>query len=375
MKGKLGLVCGSWPAIKCGIGDFSYRLAVELRRQGYPVVVITDRSASATDVPGVEVLPAISSWGCGNLPQLLEIIRQANVACINLQYPTQLYGRVSAIDLLPLMVRWRLRLPVVTTLHEYTSYHRMGRMRVQFLARASTATIIPDPANLNALATDVPGIRSKLHHVPLGPTIEPSLPAGYDRTTWRTTHGVAPRTLVLAYFGFISPGKGVETLLDAVEQLAEAHDVHLWILADRDPSNPLYAPYHALIAERIERVSRSRHITWTGYLGVGQLSSYLAAADLAVLPFADGVSWRRTTLLAALAHGLPVLSTGPRALAPGISVVHAGDAPALAAAIAQLNEHREALTALARDAAQTAASINWASIAGQTAAVLTGVCR
>jgi glycosyltransferase involved in cell wall biosynthesis len=50
----------------------------------------------------------------------------------------------------------------------------------------------------------------------------------------------------------------------------------------------------------------------TGTLLPDHLSSYLAACDLMVQPYPDGVSARRTTLIAALAHGRPVLTTsGP----------------------------------------------------------------
>jgi glycosyltransferase involved in cell wall biosynthesis len=38
-----------------------------------------------------------------------------------------------------------------------------------------------------------------------------------------------------------------------------------------------------------------------------ELSLHLLAGDVALLPFTDGVSTRRTAMMAALAHGLPVL--------------------------------------------------------------------
>lgn len=46
-----------------------------------------------------------------------------------------------------------------------------------------------------------------------------------------------------------------------------------------------------------------------GELGLAALSAHLAAGDLALQPYPDGVSARRTTALALLAHGRPVLST------------------------------------------------------------------
>jgi glycosyltransferase involved in cell wall biosynthesis len=49
-----------------------------------------------------------------------------------------------------------------------------------------------------------------------------------------------------------------------------------------------------------------------GRLEASDLARHLAAADLFVAPFVDGVSTRRTTLMAALQHGLPVVGTDGR---------------------------------------------------------------
>ncbi|HJU27591.1 MAG TPA: glycosyltransferase family 4 protein [Candidatus Binataceae bacterium] len=52
-----------------------------------------------------------------------------------------------------------------------------------------------------------------------------------------------------------------------------------------------------------------RRVAATGELTPRDLSCHLSACDLVVQPYPDGISGRRTTTMAALAHGLPVLST------------------------------------------------------------------
>jgi len=47
----------------------------------------------------------------------------------------------------------------------------------------------------------------------------------------------------------------------------------------------------------------------TGYLELEQLSSHLSACDLMIQPYPDGVTTRRGTIMAALAHGLPIVTT------------------------------------------------------------------
>src|SRR5207245_2001155 len=114
-------------------------------------------------------------------------------------------------------------------------------------------------------------------------------------------------------------------------------------------------------------------VTWTGFLPAADVSRYLMAADLAVLPFADGATLRRTSLLAALAHGLPILSTGDRPPTAGVRVVPIGDSHALAAEIDRLSRHPRQLADLAAEARQAAAAFAWPTIAVETARVLDSV--
>jgi glycosyltransferase involved in cell wall biosynthesis len=50
---------------------------------------------------------------------------------------------------------------------------------------------------------------------------------------------------------------------------------------------------------------------WTDFLPEADVSAALTGADMATLPYRDGVSLQRGTLMAALAHGLPIVTTRP----------------------------------------------------------------
>jgi glycosyltransferase involved in cell wall biosynthesis len=51
----------------------------------------------------------------------------------------------------------------------------------------------------------------------------------------------------------------------------------------------------------------------TGWLAPPDLSAHLLAGDVALLPYADGASGRRGSLLACAEHGLPIVTTEPAA--------------------------------------------------------------
>lgn len=79
-----------------------------------------------------------------------------------------------------------------------------------------------------------------------------------------------------------------------------------------------------------------------GELSAVSLSRHLQACDLLLQPYADGASSRRTTLMAALAHGVPVVTTLGRLSedfwrdSKAIAAVPAGDLPAAARAVHDL---------------------------------------
>jgi glycosyltransferase involved in cell wall biosynthesis len=80
-----------------------------------------------------------------------------------------------------------------------------------------------------------------------------------------------------------------------------------------------------------------------GWLTSDVLAEHLGAADLFLSPLADGASMRRTTIAAALQHGLPVVSTDGylsdrrlRAVDSGIEMVRVDDPSAFASAAASL---------------------------------------
>jgi glycosyltransferase involved in cell wall biosynthesis len=64
------------------------------------------------------------------------------------------------------------------------------------------------------------------------------------------------------------------------------------------------------------RPDSANHVRAAGDLTATQLSVHLAACDLMLQPYPDGISTRRTSAMAALAHGRPVVSTVGRLTEP-----------------------------------------------------------
>jgi len=103
------------------------------------------------------------------------------------------------------------------------------------------------------------------------------------------------------------------------------------------------------------------------------VSANLLAADVAVMPYRDGVSFRRTTLIAVLRHGLPVISTLPAVNLPPIVtgqnmlLAPPGDVPALVGEIIRVANDAELRQRLSQGAEALGRRFEWGEVAAQTA--------
>ena len=88
-------------------------------------------------------------------------------------------------------------------------------------------------------------------------------------------------------------------------------------------------------------------IVATGGLNPETLSCHLQACDLMVQPYPDGVSTRRSTAMAALSHGCPLVTTSGRLTEPfwagsrAATLAPAGDGGALARAVLELGQDQD----------------------------------
>jgi glycosyltransferase involved in cell wall biosynthesis len=143
------------------------------------------------------------------------------------------------------------------------------------------------------------------------------------------------------------------------------------------PEAPEY--YRALQA-RCRAEGIDQHVRWMGHCGPARVSELLAASDICLLPYDDGVSLRRSTLLAAIAHHLPIVSTRSSRLSrwfrdgENVILVPPADPSALAVAVETLARSPSARTRLSSAMASLAQEFAWPRIAERTLAVYRELC-
>ena len=382
---KIGLVTGEFPPLKGGVGDYTHELAKALAVLGQAVHIVTIRACAAfrPAEAAFTLHPVIGRWSFAALFQIRALAQTLQLDILNVQYQAAAYGLSAPIHFLPRVCGLGRRGPADWPLKTVVTFHdlripylfpKAGRLRpaaVTYLARSATGVIATDPVDEAELRRR--GV-ARLTQIPIGSNIAPAPPEGYERAAWRLRHGVGPEEMLLGYFGFLNESKGGDTLIEALARLAEQGlPVKLALIGHRTGSSDAT---NAAFGARLDALMAQHHladrILATGYAEAAEVSAWLMACDALVLPYRDGVSFRRGSLMAALVHGCPIVSTEPAAplpsLRPGENIVLVPpDAPdALVQAVLELRASPELRARLGAGAAALSAQFAWDKISAQT---------
>ncbi|HET9015365.1 MAG TPA: glycosyltransferase [Thermomicrobiaceae bacterium] len=369
------LVSGEYPPMHGGIGDYAERLVTALRDVGWDAAILTSRTAGNN--PDPRVLPWIGRWDWSAVNEVARAALETDADVVHVQYQTGAFGMHPAINLLPqLLRRAGRRVPVVTTFHDLLPpylFPKAGPARRwvnRALALGSRALVVTNELDRQALARS-PRLARRTVLIPIGSNL-PSI-TDADLATGRAALSIADGERAIGFFGFLTEDKGVDLLIEALEQLP-GHRPRLVVvggtLGETDIAN---GAYHHRMRQRLE--TSSVPVTATGYLPPDAASAALAVLDLIVLPFRHGASLRSGTLIAAVRSGAPVLTTDPSpgdSLAPLVAgdslwLVPPGDAASLARGIDLLLSDpalRDRLRGAARAATE---AFSWDAIAARHA--------
>jgi glycosyltransferase involved in cell wall biosynthesis len=194
--------------------------------------------------------------------------------------------------------------PVITTMHELwppasRSLRRTGaRFLMRRLAKGLIATssqvVCTQERSIGDLTRAGLVTPFQISLIPVGSNIDrvegPALPpqSTYTLIMFGQPAALHGPTLV-ALAGWLHQRDGAVTLRWLNRSVSEARQ--MWVDGLRLPTT---------------------HIEFFGGLGIREASALLASGDLAIAPYVDGVSTRRSTLVAQLQHGRPIVGTvGP----------------------------------------------------------------
>ena len=337
------IVTGEYPPQTGGVSDYTRLVARGLADAGDRVEVWAPPSGGDDPRdPGVVVhrLPdRFGPWSLARLGQFLDARPQPRRLLV--QYVPHAFGWKAANLPFCLWLRSRRRDGVWVMFHEVAfprepgqrvAHRALGaitRRMAKLVAQSAARRFVAIPA-WRPMLESIVGAKVDAAWLP----VPSGIPVVVDADAVRTLRAryAGPSALV-GHFG--TYGDLIAPMLEAaVPALLAAADCRLLLLGHGSAAvQAALATRHPSLAERIAAA---------GSLSAADVSRHLQACDVMLQPYPDGVSSRRTSAMAALAHGRALVTTAGALTEPiwsereAAALVPVGDSAALAAAAARL---------------------------------------
>lgn len=377
---KVLIIVGEFPPRMGGISDYTAHLSRELAAVGCQVKVITTRIEDVAEHSfrqGAEVRRIMFNWHLSEIKSILGIIDEmGSDTIVNLHYGSFWNRRRPMVIFLPLVLRLlRPRCRVIITIHEFLPQRTRARAWAMPMIMAAHGLIFFDPSDQEPLRRWTRLKRPRMECVPLAPNILPVPLTDDKRRDWRHSLGVLDDTPIITFFGGVREGKGLLDLLEAINNLrSDAIPAYLLLIGWFELGYGRNRKYCNKVREAFRGGLSASWIKLAENCPSDVVSKYLHASDVAVFPFTRGARPNNGSMLAAVAHGLPVVTTQgvdtPERFAEqyGVVLMPAGNPAALSTCLKRILLSDEEKRRLKRKALFAAKAFSWASIAGKTMA-------
>jgi FkbM family methyltransferase len=330
------LLVSAYPPDPAPEANHALHISEQLAKLGHSVHVLCKKDGIASH-GGVTVHPIINDWSWAELPRITACLRSCRPDVVLLIYIGWIYNHHPMITFLPTICKaMSPRIPCVTQfeiidvdcptrpfmtrlLRKLASFWA-GHQKVDWLfgtlLKDSARVIVLSSPHRDRLQLHDADVKAKTIILPPPPLIRICQdPPSMVRKKVREHIGATEDDFVLVYWGYIYPGKGVETLLRAFRSVSKQHpNARLAFVGGKleiTGHGQSCAEYFDMVQRLPEELGIADKVVWTGNFtwddDMG--SQYLHGGDACVLPFDYGVTLNNSSLAAASTHGLPVIST------------------------------------------------------------------
>ncbi|MCH7592263.1 MAG: glycosyltransferase family 4 protein, partial [Planctomycetes bacterium] len=303
---------GSYVPRRCGIATFTHDLSNAMQGNGavakrcnVQIVAMNDRQGQYAY--GDEVMLELHQHRREDYRNAAEVLNDAKIDVVSLQHEYGLFGGDCGDYLLDLLDR--LRKPLISTPHSVLS-DPTPKQREILEAVCDKSSMVAVMANrARMILNETYGV--PLKKVKLIPHGVPDVPFG-DTEPFKERFGLAGRPMILT-FGLLGPGKGIETVLEALADVVSDHpDVAYVVLGVTHPSVKRESGelYRISLELRAVELGIQKNVLFHNrYVSNDDLREYLQAADIYVTPYRHKEQITSGTLVYALAAGKAIIST------------------------------------------------------------------
>ena len=371
MAGRTVFVA-TYPPRRCGIATFTRDLADS--SGNFEIAAL--HTSGDTDLYPSEVRHRIRRDVLADYLEVAHNLNRSGAGAVSVQHEYGIWGGDDGEFVLD-FVR-ALTKPVVSTLHTVPQdpSERQRAILVNLVQLSAASVVMSQSAA--RLLTRVYGIApNRLDVVPHG---VPSLPL-VEPDTIKPGLGLAPGPVILS-FGLLGPGKGYETVIEAMPSVIEADPTARYVVLGAT---------HPELLRREGEAYRGRLIRLAAALGVSQsvrfvdryvtrteLGSWLEAADIFVTPYPNREQIVSGTLAYAMSAGKAVVSTpypyaGEMLEAGRGRLVAAGASKDFAEVLSELLRDPEKRNQLGRRAYEFSRTMIWPEVGARYARIFSRV--
>ncbi|HXK58751.1 MAG TPA: glycosyltransferase family 4 protein [Acidobacteriota bacterium] len=376
---KVALI-GNYLPRRCGIATFTTDLLTALAEENplaeFWAVVMNDVT-EGYEYPA-QVRFEIDQRTLADYRLAADFLNMNRVEIVCLQHEFGIFGGENGAHLLDLL--GNLRMPVVTTLHtvlqsptpgQLTIIKRIGQLSDRLVVMSQKAAEILQEVYRVPLEKI-----SQVHHgIPNVPFIDPNF--------YKDQYGVEGRKVILT-FGLLSPGKGIEYMIDALPEVVRKHpEVVYIVLGATHPhiKRQQGEAYRLSLQRRARMLGVDEHLIFHNrFVSLQELCEFLGAADIYVTPYVNREQIVSGTLAYALGSGKATISTpywyAEEMLADGRGrIVPFRDADALAEQVNELFEHEAERHAMRKRAYTFCREMIWSEVARKYLKIFSEVKR
>jgi len=326
---RIAVICPKFPPAKSGGSDYAFALSKRLAAKGCAVTVITQQGKDGLPCePNLRICRNMPDWRWSSLPRLLATLLWSRPDVVDIHFTGPIYDS-EMITAVPAMLRRLLPRAQIVAHLEYPAgvpipsgsfqlrVRRLLQLGGAVLGNCGFGSILTHCHRIIALSAVhietidgfVRGVCERSVLIPPAPSMEIA-PQAAGQTARKDLH-LEEGEFVFGYFGYLYPGKGLETLLAAFARIAiPGRLVRLLIIGGENEvmlRETFRTGFGADLKSLAESLGIGDKVIWTGW--TTEASRYLRACDVAVLPFDAGVFVNNSSFGAVAAHELPIIST------------------------------------------------------------------
>lgn len=314
---KLLIICPEYSKLHGGVAGYVRRLASELSKD-MKVDIITSPAKESPHKrinENLLVYCTTGQWNILDFIKILNLIKEKNYEFINLQYAPHMYGWNGVNFSLFLFYLWCFfkKVYIVTYCHEialplslkywrwipFSIFNRVMYIFIVFFSKKVGLSV----QRWKDISSKVFfWLKEEFLFIPVYSNLKALNLSEKEKSGIRKNLNIAENEIVLFYMGGLHPSKLIYYVLDTVDYLSKRQH-KLKLLCAGFETERLFA------FTKYKYSYLKDKIILTGSIPEKDLAQLLSISDIYLCPYSDGISAHRTSAMAGLEAGLPVVTT------------------------------------------------------------------